>query len=63
MVRAKLFWKDGTDLISTASRCLMKVGQKKQIRQYDVLALQDHSYEATPEERRRWEKNWHIVLK
>ena len=20
----------------------------------------DHSYEATPEERRRWEKNWHI---
>ena len=35
---------------------------EEQIRQYDALALEGHSYEATPEERRRWEKNWHIAL-
>ena len=35
---------------------------EQQIRQHDALALEDHSCEATPEERRRWEKNWHIVL-
>ena len=29
---------------------------EEQIRQYDALALED------PEERRRWEKNWHIVF-
>ena len=27
------------------------------IRQYDAFVLEDHSYEATFEERRRWEKN------
>ena len=36
---------------------------EEQIRQYDALALEDHSYEATPGEKRRWEKNWHIVSK
>ena len=30
-------------------------------RQY-ALALEDHSYEASPGERRQWEQNWHIVL-
>ena len=35
---------------------------EEQIRQYDALAMEDHSNEATPGERRRWEKNWHIVL-
>ena len=34
---------------------------EEQIRQYE-LALEDHSYEATPGERRRWEKNCHIVF-
>ena len=32
---------------------------EEQIRQYEALALKDHSYEATPTERRRWEKNRH----
>ena len=35
---------------------------EEQIRHNDALALEDHSYEATLEERRRWEKNWRIVL-
>ena len=30
---------------------------EEKIRQYDALALEDHSYEATPEDKRRWEKN------
>ena len=34
---------------------------EEKIRQYDALALEDHSHEATPTERRRWEKNWHMV--
>ena len=33
---------------------------EEQIRQYDALALEDHSYEAAFGERRRWEKSWHI---
>ena len=28
MVRAKLLWKGGTEITSTASRCLKKAGQK-----------------------------------
>ena len=35
---------------------------EEHIRQYDELALGDHTYEATPGGRRRWEKNWHIFL-
>ena len=35
---------------------------EEKIRHYDALALEDHSYEATPEEWRRWEKNWHMVF-
>ena len=35
---------------------------EEQIKQYDALALENHSYEATPAQRRRWEKNWHIVF-
>ena len=33
---------------------------EEHIRQYDALALEDQTYEATLGERRRWEKNWHI---
>ena len=32
------------------------------IRQYDALALEDHSYEATLAERGPWQRNWKIVL-
>ena len=35
---------------------------EEQIRKYDALALEDHSYDATPEERRRWQTNWFVVL-
>ena len=35
---------------------------EEQIRQYDALALEDHSYETAPEERGRWQRNWFIVL-
>ena len=35
----------------------------EKIRQYDALALEDHSYEATPAERRRWQRNWKVVFK
>ena len=35
---------------------------EEQIRQYGALALEDQSYEATPGEKRRWEKNGRIVL-
>ena len=33
---------------------------EEEIRQYDSLALENYSYEATPEERRRWEINWKL---
>ena len=32
------------------------------IRHYDAFALEDHSHEATPEERGRWRRNWKIVF-
>ena len=35
---------------------------EEKIRRHDALALEDHSDEATPEERGRWEKYWKIVL-
>ena len=35
---------------------------RREIRQYDALALEDHSYEATRAERARWQRNWKIVL-
>ena len=31
---------------------------EEKIRQDDALALEDHSYEARPEEKRRWQRNW-----
>ena len=37
-----------------------KLPKNGSCKQYDALALEDHSYEATSEERRRWEKNWKI---
>ena len=36
---------------------------EEQIRQYNKLALEDHYYEATLGEGRRWEKNLHMVDK
>ena len=35
---------------------------EEKIRQCDAIAMEDHSHEATPEERRRWQRNWKIVL-
>ena len=34
---------------------------EEKIRQYDALALEDHSCETTPAERGRWQRNWKIV--
>ena len=42
---------------------LLELGcTEEQIKQYDALALEDHSHEATPEERGRCKKSWHISL-
>ena len=35
---------------------------EEKIRQYDALTLENHSYEGTPEESGRWQRNWKIVL-
>ena len=35
---------------------------EEQIQQFDALALEDHSYEATPEERGRYKMSCHISL-
>ena len=35
---------------------------EEKIRQCDAIAMEDHSHEATPEERRRWQRNWKIVF-
>ena len=35
---------------------------EEKIRQYDALALEDHSYAATLEDRGRWQKKWFIVV-
>ena len=62
MVRAKLFWNDGLQMQAVKSHCMMKVGQKKKIKEYDSRAIEDHSYQPTPEDRGRWQRNWFIVL-
>ena len=36
---------------------------EEKISQYDELALEDHSYEATPAESGRWQRNGTIVLR
>ena len=36
---------------------------EERIKEYDALAFEDHSYQATPEERARWPRTWKIVLK
>ena len=41
---------------------VLEFGWREQIKQYDALALEDHSYEATPDERGRYKKSWHISL-
>ena len=35
---------------------------KEQIEQYNALAMEDHSYAATPEDRSRYKKSWKISL-
>ena len=34
---------------------------EEKIRQHDAHALEDHFYEATLGDMRRWKKNWHIL--
>ena len=53
MVIVKRFWKDGIGMSNTASLCQILGLTEEQIKQYDALALEDHSYVATPEERSR----------
>ena len=60
MVRAKLFWKDGPQMQSIKSHCLMKVDRREN--QTGRICLEDHSSEATPAERGRWHRNWKISL-
>ena len=33
---------------------------EEKIKEYDALALEDHSYEATPQDLVRWQRNWEI---
>ena len=33
----------------------------EQIKQYDAVALEDHSYVATPDERSRYKNSWKIL--
>ena len=54
MVIAKLFLKGGFRTHNIARICL-----EEQIRQYDALALEDHSYEAAPEEATKGEELAH----
>ena len=60
-VSAKRFWKDGLGTQNIAQISLKHGRTEEQIRQYDALALEDHSYEDTLGERRRWGKNWHTI--
>ena len=62
MVVTKPFWKDGTTMTHTASLCQQLGWTEEQIIQYDELALEDHSYIATREERTRNEKSWVLSL-
>ena len=49
--------------MQTIKKSLSTEGWKEEkIKEYDALALEDHSNEATPQERRRWQRNWKIVL-
>ena len=45
---------------NTARRCQILNGLNKQIKQFDGLALEDHSYVATPEERSRYKNSWKV---
>ena len=36
-------------------------GTEEKIKEYDGLALEDHSYQATPQESGRWQRNWEIA--
>ena len=53
----KPFWKDGTRTTNTASLCQKLGGLRSR-----ELALEDHSYVATREERTRNEKSWVLKL-
>ena len=54
MVTAKLSWKDGPQMQSVKSHCLMNVGQKRK----SDSTTEDRSFQATPAERAQWQKEW-----
>ena len=53
--------EDGLRTQNMARSCMNMDGQKNKSDNTTQLALENHSYEAVPTERRRSEKNWHIV--
>ena len=59
LVTVKLFWKDGAKTTNTESLCQVLGGQ---IKQYDAIALEDHSYVSPTEERSRIKKSWTFSL-
>ena len=54
MVVTKTFWTDGTTMTNTASFCQILGGLR--------IALEDHSYVATQQQRSRNEKSWKLSL-
>ena len=62
MVATKPLWKDGT-MVTKYRKSLSDIGwTEEQIIQYDAIALEDHSYVATRQERSRNEKSWKLSL-
>ena len=52
-------WRTDADYQKSLSA---EVWTEEKSKEYDALALEDHSYEATPQEWRPWQRNWKIVL-
>ena len=57
---AVLSWIGGTKTIFTEFVCLELDGIEETIMEYGKFALEDHSYTATREERRRNENSWKL---
>ena len=59
---AKLFWKDGTEIASTARRCLKKVGQKNISGNTTNMHWKTTPMKPHLEKGDDGKKNWHIVF-
>ena len=53
-------WTGGTKTIFTGVHCQKLDGMKKNIMEYDKIALEENSCTATSEERRRNENSWKL---